>query len=89
MEINYDSDFYIQGNGGGDLYLSGDADGVFIGKTQEYNFMGNDLLNNGFKILTTQQAAVADATTAVDVITRFNELLARLRESTGHGLIAG
>jgi len=41
------------------------------------------------KVVGAQGAPVADATTAVDVIARFNELLARVRASTGHGLISG
>ena len=45
----------------------------------------SDLEINGVKVLTNQQSAVADATTGSDVITRFNELLTRLRT---HGLIA-
>lgn len=40
---------------------------------------------NGNQILAAQQPAVANATNAVDVIARLNDLLARLRT---HGLIA-
>lgn len=42
----------------------------------------------GTKVLGLQGAAVADATDAASVITQLNALLARLRASTGHGLIA-
>lgn len=46
------------------------------------DFAGNRILNQ-------QGAAVANATDAASVIARLNDLLARLRSSTGHGLIAG
>jgi hypothetical protein len=42
----------------------------------------------GLKVVGARGAAVADATDAASVILRLNELLARLRASTGHGLIA-
>lgn len=41
--------------------------------------------SNGVQVVTTQGAAVADATNGTDVITQLNTLLARLR---AHGLIA-
>lgn len=43
---------------------------------------------NGTKVVGAQGAAVADATDAASVILRFNELAARMRAATGHGLIA-
>lgn len=87
-EWNFDSDLHIKGVSGGDLYLTGDADGVFINNAY-WNFQGPALLANGFQVLKEQQPAVANATGAGDIVAQFNALLARLRESTGHGLIAG
>jgi hypothetical protein len=43
---------------------------------------------NGAQVVGTRGAAVADATDSTDVITRFNELLARFRATGGHGLIS-
>lgn len=45
--------------------------------------------NNVTILAGVQQAAVANATGAGDIVAQFNALLARLRGSTGHGLIAG
>lgn len=43
----------------------------------------------GNKVVGGRGAAVADATGAGDVVAQLNTLLARLRASTGHGLISG
>jgi|GEM_PF-7040573 hypothetical protein len=48
----------------------------------------NVLDTNGAIVLGTRGAAVADATDAASVITQLNALLARLRATGGHGLIA-
>jgi len=47
-----------------------------------------DYYHTGTQVVSTQGAAVADATDAASAITQLNALLARLRASTGHGLIA-
>ena len=45
--------------------------------------------SGGTKLIANAQgAAVADATDAASAITQLNALLARVRASTGHGLIA-
>ena len=44
---------------------------------------------DGIKVVGNRGASIADATDATDVITRLNDLLAELRTSTGHGIIAG
>lgn len=81
---------------GGSEFFS--PNGICIDSSgQFYNGNGGLMINsdaqffdaNNIRILNSQGAAVANATTAVDVITQFNLLLARLRGSTGHGLIAG
>jgi hypothetical protein len=53
----------------------------------QYNdlYFNNRILKGGTQILTSQQAAVADATDAASAITQLNSLLAKLRT---HGLIA-
>ena len=44
---------------------------------------------NGQRVVGARGSAVADATGAGDVVAQLNALLAELRASTGHGLIAG
>lgn len=75
------------GNNTGIERVSDGVVGVNNGSAGTYRDLRlrNLLDTNGVQVVSTQGAAVADATTAVDVITRFNEWMARAR---AHGLVA-
>ncbi len=82
-------DFQVN-NGKGALVMS------LTGSTKLATFggeidMATSLKKSGTKVVGAQGAAVADATGAslADTTAQLNALLARLRASTGHGLIAG
>lgn len=80
------------------MRMSGTID-FATSNTYDIGSSGNDprsvrfitsVIANGTKVLGTQGAAVADSSaTVASVSAQLNALLARLRGSTGHGLIAG
>ena len=73
--LETDDDIYCEAVNCTDLENTGDIN-IATGKSYKVNSIG---------VVTDQQAAVANATGAGDVVLRLNELLARLRS---HGLIA-
>jgi hypothetical protein len=83
--------FYTTANGNSSstLRLTIDNAGL-IDATGNYNTAGNYRVGNT-RVVSTQGAAIADATGAslANTTARLNDLLAALRSSTGHGLIAG
>lgn len=76
------------GKGGTIMLLDGATKLATFGDSID---MATSLLRGGTKVVGAQGAAVADATGAslADTTAQLNLLLARLRASTGHGLIAG
>lgn len=78
---------------GGTITFSTDGTATFSSGSASFDSAGNALASayqvGGIQVVGAQEPAIANATNAIDVITQFNTLLAALRASTGHGLIAG